>query len=88
MVRRTIERIIMKTHVRWLKMPALLQAMKDAHASWYSRPRLYSLIKAGKLTLPRLPSGQPVVTETMIEEIIQAFVPGGTGEWHYIQNSQ
>lgn len=72
----------MKTYTRWLKMPALLQALKDAHVSWCSRPRLYTLLKTGKLTLPRLPSGQPVVNEDMIEEIITAFSPGGSGEWH------
>ena len=77
----------MKKHTRWLKMPALLQAMKDAHASWSSRPRLYGLMKSGKLTLPRLPDGRPVVSEGMIEEIIESFVPGGKGEWHYQKTS-
>ena len=73
--------------MKWHSVTKLLSAMKDRGASWYTRPSMYRHEDRGNLTLPKIEngrgSGDRKVTDQMIEEIIAAFSPGGTGEWHY-----
>jgi hypothetical protein len=70
---------------KWLPLKELYTAMKEAGALWSERTSLLRYERKGKLTLPTLPDSQRtrVVTQPMINEIVQAFSPGGSGEWHY-----
>lgn len=65
-----------------LRTKQLLQAMKDAELS-SSQMWLRFTEKQGKLKCPRLPNnrGDRVFTQKQIDEIVQAFSPGGKGRW-------
>lgn len=50
---------------------------------WANRFSLYRYEDTGKLTLPKTPARRIAIPEDMLEDIIAAFSPGGSGEWHY-----
>lgn len=70
---------------KYYPIGVLLEAMKEAGASWCTRTAMYHHERAGRLRFPRAANGRGdrLVTEKMIEEIIEAFLPGGKGEWDY-----
>jgi hypothetical protein len=73
------------TDEKWLPLKELYLALKKSGCLWTERTSLLRYERKGKLTLPVLPDSQRtrVVTRSMINEIVEAFSPGGTGEWHY-----
>ena len=62
----------------------LLERMKEKGLP-ASRMWLRKVEEQGKLICPRLPNtrGDRVFTLVQIYEIIEAFSPGGQGEWKY-----
>lgn len=73
---------------KWYSVETLLEALEQAGVTWSSRTALYNHEDKGRLTLPRAANsrGDRRVTGDMIQEIIDAFQPGGSGEWHYQGN--
>lgn len=61
--------------------------MKEA-GLWCTRPSLLLHERSGRLTVARTPNGRRKFTEQHIKEIIEAFSPGGVGEWHYTGDHQ
>lgn len=69
---------------KWYPVSVLLYALKEA-GLWHSKEQLLVLEKKGKLTLPRAPNSKAsrLVNETVVIDILDAFSPGGEGEYHY-----
>lgn len=69
---------------KWYSLSVLLEAMNEA-GLWSSKEQILALEKQGLLTLPRSPNSRKdrMVTEKIIIEIMDAFSPGGKGEYHY-----
>ncbi len=74
--------------IKWQSLSVLLAALKEAGVGWHNKSSILAKERSGKLTLPRLPGTHKtrVVTDDHIVEIIEAFSPGGPGEWHYKEN--
>lgn len=65
------------------KMTDISLALRDAGASPYNRTSLLRLEKEGRITFPKDAVGRRVLSEGMMNDMIQAFRPGGIGEWHF-----
>lgn len=65
-----------------LRVKQLLRAMKDTGLSCSMMWLRYAEMQ-GKLKCPTLPNsrGDRVFTQKQIDEIVQAFSPGGKGKW-------
>jgi hypothetical protein len=70
---------------QWLSVRHLYEALKLHGASWKTYYGLLNNERRGRLTLPREQTGHRMVTASMIKEIVEAFSPGGKGEWHYYE---
>lgn len=68
---------------RFYKRSSLANMLKASGLS-SSYMWLRRMEKEGRLTCPKV-NGRRMFTAKQIEEIIQAFSPGGRGEWHYKQ---
>lgn len=69
----------------WVPISFLLQEMKKAGTSWYSRSSILLLENKGKLSFLRSKRWRSdrLITSSMVSDIISAFLPGGRGEWHF-----
>jgi len=68
---------------KWYTVGLLFDTLDEAGVSWSSQDQMRKLEKQGKLTLAKAPNGTRQVREAHIMEIVKAFSPGGTGQWHY-----
>lgn len=67
---------------RWYTTKELYTALKSAGANWCTYDALLWNERRGRFTPLKNARGARRFTKKMIEEIVRAFTPGGSGEWH------
>jgi len=68
------------------KMTDITLELRSAGISPYTRDSLLRLERQGKLSFPKDASGDRVLTDGMLKDLIRAMSPGGEGEWHFNPN--
>lgn len=68
---------------KWFTTKELYTALKEAGANWASYDGLLDNERRGLFTAQKNSRGDRRFTREMINEIVKAFTPGGSGEWHY-----
>ena len=68
---------------RYAPVPLLWKKMSEAGICgyWYSPQLITRLIKQKKARIPKSDSGRIKMTETMMNDFVKAFSPGGKMRW-------
>ncbi len=67
---------------KWYTTKELYKRLREAGASWSTYDSLLYNERRGRFTPPKNARGNRKFTEEMLSEIVAAFTPGGSGEWH------